>query len=218
MILATLCLAMAIHFEGMSEPAVSQVAIADVVMKRSSWENKNVCKEVYRPWQFTAMMHKPKVPSDRNANWQHSLEVAREVISCGARCDVTAGADHYYMTGTHQKRNFKLVMGSPYWAAKCAITATYGHHTYCRESKTTLLDHAYVASVPINLTILRTVYAQTHVSPDRLRIVSSDGLDVFPHSFVMPVPGVPVAMLSFVPVLGPVRRYSPQLLIRLGLG
>ena len=154
MIVAAWCLAMVIQFEGASEPTLSQIAIADVVMTRAHWQPKRVCREAFRPWQFTALMSKRNVPSEKSKSWKKSRLIAARVLKCGKRCDVTKGADHYYIKGTHQTKTFKIVSGSPYWSDSCVTTALYGTQVYCRERRRRSIEHANVATVPLNLPMI----------------------------------------------------------------
>ena len=50
---ALLCLATTIYMESATEPYQAQVAVGYVLMRRAEFNNKNVCNEMRKPYQFS---------------------------------------------------------------------------------------------------------------------------------------------------------------------
>lgn len=176
---------------------MSQIAIADVVMTCAHWQPKRVCREAFRPWQFTALMSHRDVPSESNKAWKKSRLIAARVLKCGKRCDVTKGADHYYIKGTHQTKTFKIVSGSPYWVGSCVTTARYGTQVYCRERRRTRsAEHSDVASVPLNLPMIEVKHDRLHISPSP---IPTPSVPRIPRAIIQPrYFGVPLASINLV--------------------
>ena len=90
MILATalLCLSLNIYHEARSEPIEGQFAVAQVTLNRAEGDEKNVCREVLKPRQFswTSSMVKGKSllsngkPLDRQA-WMRAQALAKLALS-----------------------------------------------------------------------------------------------------------------------------------------
>lgn len=50
---ALLCLATTIYMESATEPPQAQIAVGYVLMRRADFDNKNVCIEMRKPYQFS---------------------------------------------------------------------------------------------------------------------------------------------------------------------
>jgi spore germination cell wall hydrolase CwlJ-like protein len=125
MITAITCLAMAVYYEARGEPAVAQLAVAEVVVNRvvSPMFPNNVCDVVKedrgpRRWdcQFSFWCDgKPERPKEIEA-WSTARDIAEMALS-GVR--VGHNATHYHSTSV-----------KPKWAKNMTPVATFGSHIF----------------------------------------------------------------------------------------
>lgn len=100
---ALMCLALNVYHESRGEPQSGQVAVAKVTMNRAQGKEKNVCKAVFAPHQFswtTGATHKGKVkdafiPRKDDKAWQQAKAVAK-LVAIDFFADPTRGANHYH--------------------------------------------------------------------------------------------------------------------------
>lgn len=125
MVSAAFCLAMAIYFEARSEPIMGQIAVADVVMNKSGWNPKHVCKETFRDAYLTSLQNTRKIPFGKDKAWLLANKLANVVLDSGEESDITQGANHFY----NHDNGFV-----PYWITACTTTLVVAHHTFCKEN------------------------------------------------------------------------------------
>jgi spore germination cell wall hydrolase CwlJ-like protein len=122
MILATamMCLALNIYHEARGETLAGQQAVALVTMNRADWQPKRVCREVYKPAQFSWTTEAHGKPTDRAA-WLQAKQVAMDALT-GRLVDFTGGADHYHTKQVKPRWNWK----------KLKYVMTLGAHRFYR--------------------------------------------------------------------------------------
>jgi spore germination cell wall hydrolase CwlJ-like protein len=126
---AVFCMALAVYHEARGEPADGQIMVAQVALKRANGNANQVCKEVFRPKQFSWAnekvvktragwaLHESLRPTDRNA-WAQAQHVARYVLQQGKQG-----------TATH----FRRAGEKPKWAAQCLQpVGQIGRHVFYR--------------------------------------------------------------------------------------
>lgn len=118
---ALLCLSMAVYYEARSEPLEGQHAVAYVVLNRAGYNVKNICREVYKPKQFSPFNEPRAVPPKHKPAWQLAQAVAKVTITLGQRGDLTNGATHFHATYV-----------KPKWSARCQDKQRIGLHIFCR--------------------------------------------------------------------------------------
>jgi N-acetylmuramoyl-L-alanine amidase len=120
MIIATaaMCLAINVYHEARSESVPGQYAVAQVTLKRAGGDRKKICREVFRPKQFSwTNKHVKKVkggwkldarlvPKDLDA-WDKALRIARWQLA-GRMPNLVKKADHYHTTAV--KPEWRLQM------------------------------------------------------------------------------------------------------------
>lgn len=126
---ALTCLALNIYHEARGEPQAGQVAVAQVTMNRAQGKEKNVCKVVFAPNQFswtTGATHKGKVktayiPNKDDKGWQQAKTVAK-LVSIQFFNDPTRGANHYHAKSV-----------KPDWSRSMAKVAVIGQHIFYKD-------------------------------------------------------------------------------------
>lgn len=126
---ALTCLALNIYHEARGEPQAGQVAVAQVTMNRAQGKEKNVCKVVFAPNQFswtTGATHKGKVktayiPHKDDKGWQQAKAVAK-LVSIQFFNDPTRGANHYHAKSV-----------KPDWSRSMAKVAVIGQHIFYKD-------------------------------------------------------------------------------------
>lgn len=126
---AVLCLALNIYFEARSEPIMGQYSVALVTMNRARWNDSKVCKEVFKPYQFSwtnegvyregngwRVGHR-LTPREKHA-WWVATKIAENTLS-GRMPDVTNGSTHYHTKAV-----------KPAWATPKKQTRTMGSHVF----------------------------------------------------------------------------------------
>jgi spore germination cell wall hydrolase CwlJ-like protein len=127
---AALCLALNVYMEARGETIPGQYAVALVTLNRAK-SNKEVCREVFKPKQFswankgvkrTAkgwVISKALQPRDAEA-WQKAQIIANVVLK-GRFYDITYGATHYHAHWV-----------SPIWRHSLQPTKRIGAHHFYR--------------------------------------------------------------------------------------
>lgn len=128
---AALCLALNVYWEARGEPLVGQKAVAYVTLRRANFDERNICKEVFKPRQFSwanplteaspaerIRLADKFMPRDEKA-WATAKKVAVMAIQ-GRAVDMTLGADHYY--NPNEAR--------PTWRHAMKRTAKIGNHVF----------------------------------------------------------------------------------------
>lgn len=117
---AVLCLALNIFHEARGESVIGQYAVAQVTMNRAQGDQRKVCKEVYRPSQFSWVGKKPAgAPTTEPDRWEMAKKIARVQLSGRMRLDFSKGATHYH-----------AVHVRPHWALKLDRTVRIGRHVF----------------------------------------------------------------------------------------
>lgn len=122
---ALTCLALNSYHEARSEPIQGQVAVAQVVLRRANFDERRVCREVYRHKQFS-WTATPRKPANAAA-WQRAVYAARVAMlwAKGAPLvDHSQGADHYHADYVE-----------PYWARRMVHVTTIGEHHFYRRKR-----------------------------------------------------------------------------------
>ena len=125
----TRCLAANIYHEARGESLAGQMAVAMVTMNRAERQKQQVCKEVFRPkqfswtnksvqnvrngWKLSPMLE----PVDIKA-WKVANKVALKALSGKIR-DMTLGSKFYHTAEVH-----------PLWDRKMKRTKVIGHHEF----------------------------------------------------------------------------------------
>jgi spore germination cell wall hydrolase CwlJ-like protein len=126
--LAAVCLALNIYFEARSEPVGGQIAVAQVTMRRATYNTDKVCEVVLAHKQFSWLNGKTKKkgnmvlaafeqPKDKKA-WKAAKKTADLVLKKQA-WDHSKGATFY-----HTKKV------NPKWNRKMKVVAVIGNHIF----------------------------------------------------------------------------------------
>jgi len=119
---ALLCLSLNIFHEARGEPVPGQYAVAQVTMNRAGGDQARVCKEVYKPKQFSwthqKVRHKKPAKVDPDS-WARAKAIARVVLAKGMAMDLSGGANHYHATYV-----------APRWATQMQRTRVIGRHIF----------------------------------------------------------------------------------------
>jgi spore germination cell wall hydrolase CwlJ-like protein len=128
-----MCLALNIYHEARGEVIQGQYAVAQVTMRRADYNKQHVCREVFRPYQFSwtiGTVVKTKngwkiaeshIPHDRVA-WNRAVTVAKSALLMVKVPDYSLGATHYHT------RDVK-----PRWSRQMTRVATIGNHHFYRD-------------------------------------------------------------------------------------
>ena len=126
---AIMCLALNVYYEARSEPINGQIAVANVTMRRAGWDQRNICREVFRPAQFSwTIKYAFKVkggygirltglPQDVRA-WDIAMRVASAVLHHEVK-SLMHGATYYHADYVH-----------PRWAKHLRYVGKIGHHLF----------------------------------------------------------------------------------------
>jgi N-acetylmuramoyl-L-alanine amidase len=126
---AVLCLAANVYYESRGEPTEGQLAVALVTMNRAHLDERNVCKVVLKPKQFSwtisavnnGKIKKSYEPKDAKA-WANSMMVAFITLN-GMMPDITKGSDHYHASYVHPK-----------WRHAMVATRVIGNHFFYKST------------------------------------------------------------------------------------
>ena len=114
---ALLCLALNSYHEARGEPVEGQVAVNLVVLNRVKRNGSSICKEVFRPSQFSWTRNPPKVKKkDVLLRLKHIARASLHIK------DYTNGATHY-----HAKYVY------PEWASHMVYVGQWGNHLFYKE-------------------------------------------------------------------------------------
>ena len=118
---ALICLSLNVYHEARSEPIQGQIAVAQVVLRRANFDERRVCREVYRHRQFSWTLSPKARPRDPVA-WQRAVSAAKAAFlwARGSNLpDYSNGADHYHAGYV-----------SPRWARRMTQVAQIGEHHF----------------------------------------------------------------------------------------
>lgn len=124
---ALLCLSLNAFHEARGEPFEGQVAVGQVAIRRAGGDLSKVCREIYRPHQFSWTTTRPRgsaLPHRNNPAWiraQHAAKVAALGAMGAPVPDYSGGATHYH--ADHVR---------PYWAKGMTQVAEVGDHVFYR--------------------------------------------------------------------------------------
>lgn len=135
---ALLCLAMNVYSEARSEPVMGQYAVALVTMNRAGWEQEKVCKEVFKPMQFSWANSRvtrvkggwliPESLKPREVDaWDKAMRIARVTLD-GRMLDITHGSTYYHTVNVR-----------PAWRKAFVITRRIGEHVFYRNPRQSTL-------------------------------------------------------------------------------
>lgn len=114
---ALICVALNVYHEARGEPVEGQVAVALVTLNRAARDPRRVCREVWRPHQFSWTAQIPPI-RDRRA-WRRAKEVAKAAWNMQ---DFTDGATHFHADYVY-----------PPWAATKRRVGKWGRHIFYRK-------------------------------------------------------------------------------------
>lgn len=123
---ALMCMALTIFHEARGEPIMGQYAVAMVTLNRANNDKSRVCKEVFKPKQFSwtttgaakvAQGWKVATPKEDYA-WWLAQRIAKQALS-GKMPDFTSGATYYHARSVR-----------PAWAGKMIQTKRLGNHLF----------------------------------------------------------------------------------------
>lgn len=113
---AILCLALNLYHEALNEPLEGQLAVALVTINRARGRPGHICKEVFRPYQFSWTIKPPPVTNVKA--FERMKKIARQAFHIK---DFTGGADHYHATYV-----------TPKWSKNLIFVGQYGIHLFYR--------------------------------------------------------------------------------------
>lgn len=125
---ALLCLALNAYYEARGEPIEGQIAVGQVAIRRAGGDLSRVCREIYRPHQFSWTATRPRgsaLPHRADPAWVRARHAARVAalwaMGAPGLHDYSAGATHYH--ADHVR---------PYWARRLDRVASVGAHHFYR--------------------------------------------------------------------------------------
>lgn len=122
---ALVCLALNAYHEARGEPFDGQVAVGQVALRRAGHDPARVCREIYRPNQFSWTATRPRgsaLPHRADPAWLRAKQAARVALlwAMGAPLpDYSGGATHYH--AAHVR---------PHWAKSMDQVAVIGDHLF----------------------------------------------------------------------------------------
>lgn len=116
-----LCLALNIYYEARGEPYEGQVAVTKVVLNRARIKGRDVCSEIYAPYQFSWTNGFRIPPNASDPSWIEAQQVAQTSYS---QKDPTGGALWYHHKGI-----------TPWWVWNKVVTARIGDHVFYKCKK-----------------------------------------------------------------------------------
>jgi spore germination cell wall hydrolase CwlJ-like protein len=122
---ALLCLALNAYYESRGEPLDGQIAVSQVVLRRAGMDPARVCREVYKPAQFSWTASRPRgseLPARTDPAWRRAQYAARIALlwaSGASTPDYSNGATHYH--ADHVR---------PYWSRGKDVVAEVGRHRF----------------------------------------------------------------------------------------
>ncbi|MGH8908304.1 MAG: cell wall hydrolase [Egibacteraceae bacterium] len=121
---AKTCLALNTYYEARGEEYAGQVAVGQVALRRAGLDFRKVCREIYRPGQFTWTATRPQGSAlPRGVAWQWALAAAEESLRWAARpeefSDYSNGATHFH---AHYVK--------PRWAHSMVRVTVLGAHLF----------------------------------------------------------------------------------------
>ncbi len=132
---ALLCLALNVYHESRGEAIFVQQAIAQVTMTRARQDRNKVCKEVFRPYQFSwanklskeskknpMRIYAKRIKNPNGFEWKRAIMVAKQALA-GKLPKTYAGATHFY--------NYNVV--NPKWSKHLTYVAHAGPFILMKE-------------------------------------------------------------------------------------
>jgi spore germination cell wall hydrolase CwlJ-like protein len=119
------CLSMNVYYEARGEPYIGQVAVAQVTLRRAGNNPAAVCREVYRPGQFSWTAWRHRKPHMLDPAWRRAQNAAAEALRWGLGewfPDHSRGATHFHATWIEP----------PAWAEAYRVTTRIGQHIFYR--------------------------------------------------------------------------------------
>ena len=123
---AKTCLALNAYHEARGEGWAGQVAVGQVALRRAGLDFNHVCKEIFRPGQFSWTVERPRhgaLPA--GVAWQWALAAAEEALQWAAhpeaRTDYSNRATYFHATSVR-----------PYWTRGLELVAMIGEHRFYR--------------------------------------------------------------------------------------
>jgi N-acetylmuramoyl-L-alanine amidase len=117
---ALICLATNVFHEARGESVLGQYAVAQVTMRRANNDPARVCKEVYRPFQFSWTIEgKPHPNKIHRDAYDKALRISWMVLSGRMPRDFSNGATHYHATSVR-----------PSWSLVFQRTNKLGAHIF----------------------------------------------------------------------------------------
>lgn len=108
---ALLCLATTIYMESATEPYQAQVAVGYVLMRRAEFNNKNVCNEMRKPYQFSWYGYK-QPPSVLQQTY---IDLAYRVMH-RVEVDYSYGAINFHDTTIKKPKSWKNLTPIVRWS------------------------------------------------------------------------------------------------------
>lgn len=122
---ARTCLALNAYHEARGEAFVGMVAVGQVALRRAGLDPRHVCREIYRPGQFSWTAQRPRgAPLPSGEAWQWSLAAADTALAWAERGegpDHSQGATYYHATSV-----------KPYWTRGLELVASIDKHRFYR--------------------------------------------------------------------------------------
>lgn len=147
------CLATTIYLEARDQPALGQVAVAEVVMRRREtgrW-GKSACNVVMGRKQFAPAFMSSDTPIRHPKAWDRAWRIAGQSLTMWSlpavkRSLVVPGADHFF---AHD------VVSTPAWAQGEPVAVIGGHSFYrVRSTPATNPRNATINAVSVSATAL----------------------------------------------------------------
>ena len=108
---ALLCRATTIYMESATEPYQAQVAVGYVLMRRAEFNNKNVCNEMRKPYQFSWYGYK-QPPSVLQQTY---IDLAYRVMH-RVEVDYSYGAINFHDTTIQKPKSWKNLTPIVRWS------------------------------------------------------------------------------------------------------
>lgn len=108
------CLAQNLFWEARGEPLEGQVLVVWTVLNRSKMSGSSVCKEVYRPHQYSWTTR-----GVIDGHYPKQLKLVQQMISNQLGVSKNTDVTHYH------NKNI-----TPYWAKDLDYTTTVGNHHF----------------------------------------------------------------------------------------
>jgi spore germination cell wall hydrolase CwlJ-like protein len=123
---AKICLALNAYHEARGEGWAGQVAVGQVALRRAGMDYSRVCKEIFKPAQFSWTTHYPKgSPIPTGTAWQWALAAAEESLKWVAHPE-------QYTDYSNRATFFHSTNVNPFWNKGLELVAMIGEHRFYR--------------------------------------------------------------------------------------